>query len=538
MSSYRIMSAVLIALLGACQSASLSESPQPPEGSAVAADQVLRMAYVEVGTLDPTLTTDPNLSLLVRGLTWFDEDLRTVPALAESWDITEGGTHITFHLREATYSSGEPIVAGDFVYSWKRLIDPRNETAVPYLLADVVGAPALLAFDDPTDEEIEARLDGLAVTASDDRTLEVALSRPAVHFPAAVGNPAMAPVPERWITQPGATEAGGFWSSGPFVLTEWVHDQRRTFEPNPMWWGDPISLDRIEMQAYPSEASAVEAFRTEEIDILGLGAISTDPGLAAQTVETPGAAFFHIDFDMQRPDSPLVESRTLREALSLAVDREELNRVVGFSGPVATSPIPPGVPGHDPDLESVFNPDEAQRTFARALDELGLSGPDELDLTFLHGTLVGDGPRALDQQWRDVLGLEVAFTGLERDQFLELVGSHQYDMFWLQWIADFPHPQSYLEPPWACGGWGNASGYCNPELDRLLAEAATTVDEAEQLDLYGQAQRVLVGDDAHIFVQWRGAFALVAPRVDGLVVTPFDSLYGLMFPEQIRIVAD
>ncbi len=128
--------------------------------------------------------------------------------------------------------------------------------------------------------------------------------------------------------------------------------------------------------------------------------------------------------------------------------------------------------------------------------------------------------------------------GSRADQFLELVGSHQYDMFWLQWIADFPHPQSYLEPPWACGGWGNASGYCNPELDRLLAEAATTVDEAEQLDLYGQAQRVLVGDDAHIFVQWRGAFALVAPRVDGLVVTPFDSLYGLMFPEQIRIVAD
>lgn len=508
----------------------------------MAADQVLRMAYVEVGTLDPMLALDPNLSLLVRGLTWFDEDLRTVPALAESWDITQGGTHVTFHLREASYSSGEPIVAGDFVYGWKRLIDPRNETAIPYLLADVVGAPALLALwgstDLPPDEEIEALLDGLAVTTPDDRTIEVALSRPAVYFPTAVANPAMAPVAERWITRPGATEAGGFWSSGPFVLTEWVHDQRRTLEPNPMWWGEPITIDRIEMQAYPSEADAVAAFRIDEVDILGLSAIPTDPGLAAETVETPGAAFLYIGFDMQRPDSPLVQSQSLREALSLAVDREELNRVVGFSGPVATSPIPPGVPGHDPDLRSVFDPDEAQRTFARALNELGLSGPDELDLTFLHGTLVGDGPRALDQQWRDVLGLEVAFTRLEPDQFLELVGSHQYDMFWLQWIVDFPHPQSYLEPPWACDGGGNASGYCNPELDRLLTEAAGTVDEPEQLDLYGQAQRVLVGDSAHLFVQWRGGYALVAPRVDGLVMTPFDASYGLMFPEQIRIVAD
>ena len=537
-----VVAGLVMLTLGACESTSPSESVQPSGSSASAVSQVLRMSYAEVPTLDPSVTIDPAVSLLVRGLTWFDEDLRTVPGLAESWDVTDGGTRVTFHLRDASYSSGEPIVAQDFVNGWKRLLDPRNEAWVPYLLADVVGASELLALigaeTRPSDEEIAALLAGLGVLAPDDRTLEVTLTRPAAHFPAAVSNPAMAPVPEEWINRPGATEAGGFWSSGPFVLTEWVHDQRRTLEPNPAWWGEPVSLDRIEMRAFSAEEDALEAFSNGEIDVVDVSALPLDSGLAAATVETPGPSIWHIDFDMARPDSPLVESRALREALSLAVDREELNRIVGFGGPVAGSPVPPGVPGHDPQLESIYDADAARRRLDEALADLGLRTPDELNLTFLHGTMVGDGPRHLEQQWREELGVEVAFTGLESDQYLELVGRHEYDMFWIRWFADFPHPQSFLEPPWACGAALNLSGYCNPELDSLLSAAAGTVDESENLRLYAEAQRTLVGDAAHIFLQWPGEYTVVAPRVDSLVATPFDALYGLMFPEKIRIMAD
>ena len=535
-----ITGAVVVLSLIACESASPSASEQA-SGSPVAADQVLRMAFFEVPTLDPTITIDPTVSLLLRGLTWFDEDLRTVPGLAESWEVTEGGTQITFSLREASYSSGEPIVAEDFVFGWKRLLDPRNEAWVPYLLAEVVGASELLALIDadlPPDEEIEALLGGLGVFAPDDRTLEVTLTRPAAHFVTAVSNPALAPVPEDWITEPGATEAGGYWSSGPFVLTEWVHDQRRTLEPNPMWWGEPISLERIEMRAFPSEEEALDSFRGGEIDIVDLSGPPADSEVAAATIETAGPSIWHIDFDMTRPDSPLATNRSLREALSLAVDREELNQVVGFGGPVAGSPIPPGVPGHDPELVSVFDIDAARIRLDDALSELGLNGPEELDLTFLHGTMVGDGPRYLEQQWREGLGVEVTFTGLEPDQFLELVPLHEYDMFWIRWFADFPHPQSFLEPPWACAAALNLSGYCNSELDSQLASAAATTDEADQLELYAEAQRILVGDAAHVFLQWPAEYTVVSPRVSGLIATPFDPLYGLMFPERIRIVAD
>jgi oligopeptide transport system substrate-binding protein len=528
----------------ACGPTSAAPSVEPSD-SGPAGEQVLHLAYSEVPTLDPHLTVDTSVSLLVRGLTWFDEDLRTVPGLAESWDVTDGGRRVTFHLREAAYSSGEPIRAEDFVYGWRRVVDPRvGGSHYGFLLADVEGATALLALDPgalPADADIDALLEGLGVSAPDPRTLEVTLIRPAVYFPTVVGNPALAPIPEAWITRPGATEAVAYWSSGPFVLSEWVHGERRTFEPNPMWWGEPIQLEAIEMRTFPSEEAAVEAFSEGAIDMLDLSAPATPDELASTMIERPGVAFYYVPFSMGSPGSPTTDSLALREALGLAWDRDGYAEVNASSGPVATGPIPPGVPGHDPSLDSVFDPDQARRRLDQALDELGLGGPDELSLSFLHGAMAADWPRYLQRQWRDVLGIEVELTGLEPEPYFERINSgqlHGYDMLWLGWFADYPHPQSYLEPVWACQSVANSFGYCNPEVDALLSEAAGTTDEEEQLAIYEDAQRAIVGDAGSIFLEWPIVWSLVAPRVDGLVVTRFDGYYGLMFPEQLRIVAD
>ncbi len=466
-----------------------------------------------------------------------------MPGLAETWDVSEDGLRVTFHLRDAQYSSGEPIVADDFVYGWRRLLDPRTGSGVAFLLADVAGAAALLGLPPdatPSDAEIESLLDGLGLAAPDPRTLEVTLVRPAAYFPTAVANPALVPMAEDWITRPGATEADAFWSSGPFVLTEWIHDQRRTLEPNPSWWDEPVSLERIEMRTFPSEADAQAAFADGTIDILDVSVPPADPALAERVVDKPGTAFWHIEFDRVKAGSPTAQSQALRRALSLAIDRDTLNEVVGFSGPTAGSPIPPGVPGHDPELESAFDPDEARSSLDEALADLGLDDPADLELTFLHGTLVGDGPRYLEQQWRDVLGIDVAFTGLEPDQYFARLFSagHEFDMFWLQWLADYPHPQTYLEPLWACDSPQNLSGYCNSAFDALLAEGAATTDEAAQLALYVEAQRMLVEGDPALFLQWPGGHALVSPRVEGLVITPLDAQYGMLFPERLRITAD
>lgn len=529
-------------LLAGCDQASPSGSEAPTaSGRGGEPEQILRLSYSEVGSLDPAGYFDGTLHLLVRGLTGLDEEMRTVPAIAESWDVSEEGTHLTFHLRQASYSNGDPIVAADFVYGWRRLLDPRIESGWGYLLADLVGAGDLLALTPdsvPADEVIDSMLAGLGVSAPDERTLEVDLARPAAYFATVAYFPALAPVPQSWITRPGATEGGAFVSSGPFVLTEWVHDQRRTYEPNPMWWGDPTTLRRIEMRDFGSEEEALEAFRRGEIDLLGVPALPGAEDLNSLAQPRPGSSFWFIGFNMLTPGSLTARSAELRRALSLAIDREELNAIVGFNGPVAGSPIPPGVPGHDPDLASVFDPDEARRSLAQALKELGLTDAEDLHLTFLHGTLVGEGPRHLELQWRTVLGIEVEFVGLEVDQYFErLFAGHDFDMFWVGWIADYPHPQSYLEPVWGCQQRANWAAYCNPAFEELLDQAARTGDVDSQLALYAEAQRLLVDEPAAMFLQWESGYALVAPWVNGLVLTPMDDSPGSVFLDQIRITA-
>ena len=150
--------AALALVLAACSTPSGSSSGEPSAsgpaatdgGSAPTADQVLR---VDIGgeppSLDPTQATDSASIVVLRSITYplayFDENLAVVPGLAESWDISEDGTQITYHLKDGiTYSNGDPIVAGDFVYSWKRLIDPRVAAGYSYIMADVVGGEDLL----------------------------------------------------------------------------------------------------------------------------------------------------------------------------------------------------------------------------------------------------------------------------------------------------------------------------------------------------------------------------------------------------------
>lgn len=530
----------VVLLLAACSSV----SPTPSATPGAAADQILRLRYEESGSLDPSGEpfTDVTQNLLVSSLTGLDEGLNTVPAIAEAWDVTDEGRHITFHLRGARYSSGEPIVAADFVYGWRRLLDPREPRGLNYILADVAGAADLLAVSTdspPGDEVIDALLGELGVSAPDERTLEVDLVRPAAWFVAVVSSPVTAPIPESWITQPGATEAGAYISSGPYVLTEWVHDARRTFEPNPMWWGEPSKLTRIEMRTFASDSAAVDAYRRGELDVLSLAeGIGQAQGLEAQARPSPGGFTLWVGFDRLKEGSPTAVSSELRRALSLAVDRETLIEILRFDGPVAGSLIPPGMPGHDPSLESVFDPAEARLSLDRALDDLGLTSADQLDISMVYQEFtetIPAGAGYLKEQWRTLLGINVEVVGLEVDAYVEQQNRHDFDLDWNGWIADYPHPQNYLEPTYTCNGFANLVGYCNPTFDQLLDQAARTGDVADQLDLYADAQRLVVDDPVAIFLVWQAGQVLVAPWVEGLVLTPMDEYPGALFFNQVSI---
>ncbi|HJT63588.1 MAG TPA: ABC transporter substrate-binding protein, partial [Candidatus Limnocylindria bacterium] len=261
---------VLMLVLAACQP-SASESPsgsEAPASEAPAAEQVLRVTLgTEPPTLDPNLATDSESVNVLRQIThplvYFDADLNIAPGIADIPEISEDGMTITYTLREGfSYSDGEPIVAGDFVYSWKRLIDPRTASEYSYVL-DAVANGAEIRSADPATDDIDAMLEEFGVAAPDDQTFVVTLGAPATWF---------VYVSTMWLTVPlredmQFTEAEGYIASGPMMLEEWNHGASVHVVPNPGWGGDPVTLERIEYSVIADSSVELAAYEAGDLDL-------------------------------------------------------------------------------------------------------------------------------------------------------------------------------------------------------------------------------------------------------------------------------
>ena len=176
----------------------------------------------------------------MRPLVYFDADLNTVSegGLADSWDVSEDGKTVTFHLKDGIkYSDGSDIVAADFVTSWRRLIDPRTAADYYYVMLDVEGAADVAGANPDDDAAVEAALKKFGVEAPDDETFVVHLSHPATYFISIATLWATAPIREDFAYG----EADGYVSSGPYMISSWEHDAQLTLDPNPEWNSGPAS---------------------------------------------------------------------------------------------------------------------------------------------------------------------------------------------------------------------------------------------------------------------------------------------------------
>ena len=324
--------AIVAAACGGTTATSAPQSQEPgasPAGSAgaapsantgtLAAEQILNVDIAgEPPTLDPNKAQDSNsltvLRALHRPLVYIDPvTLEAVPALAESWEISEDAKTLTFTLKDAQYSNGDPIVAGDLVYGWRRLVDPRTAAPYSYVMAEVEGAPELLGMDPenlPPDAEIDAALETLGVEAPDDKTFIVHLNTPATYFLSVMSLWVTVPVQEEWINSPDALEAGNYVSSGPFQLETWNHNSEIVLTPNPNWYGEvKPTLTEIHMSMSPEPAQAMAAYEAGEIDMLlpvpseDIERVKADPVLGAEYTRAAGPQ--HHLLHLQQRDGPV-----------------------------------------------------------------------------------------------------------------------------------------------------------------------------------------------------------------------------------------
>ena len=562
-------------------------------GGGLAADQTLRLSLgaTDPPTLDPNAAEDTQsisvLTALHRGLLyWSPDDLSVVPSLAEALpEVTDEGRTLTFRIREgAQYSNGDPIVAADLEYGWKRLVDPRLVNPYRYVMCYVAGVPNLIedcggdtVVDATDDAAVEAALGEMGISAPDERTFIVNLESPATFFTSVVAMWIAVPLQQAWIEAGDPFSAANYVSSGPYVLETYTNQREIILQPNENWYGEQKPTVTVQLNIGGDPDAAQASYEAGDLDAVVVPAtqlrrVQDDPQFADQIQTSAQLGITYYGFatcqepaDACPPNNTTADGRSpasnknFRIALTQAVNKEQFLEVTfAGTGQVAHSMVMPGLAAHDPDYNPYpFDLDAANAAMTLALEELGVQdGPDTAPegeeetvtaadlgtITIGYNSNAGHLPRVafLAEAWRTGLGFEEAqfnFVGVDFSTFLQQRTQGTYDVSRNGWGADFPHPHNQLSDLFRCNGGNNDEQWCDPEFDRLVDEAAATSDLAQQEQLYIQAQRLMLDDAPIIPLRFGETTYLVQPWVSGLQATSADHQnIGDQFYESIQIL--
>ena len=527
---------VLLALLAA----GCSEDPASPyfgrvEGGPTAPDTLVINCGAEPQHLDPTLAYDNIIQqmshALFEGLTTPDpRDLHPVQGVARSFERSDDGRIYRFHLRpEARWSDGRPVVAGDFVYSWRRLIRPEPGPIGHVDEADLGPGDALLG-----------------VRATDDRTLDVELERPTPYFIDLTSRATLVPLRQDVIEPFEARGERERWSrpenmvnNGPFVLSEWRFRYAIQMKPNPMFWDrSSVRLQAVEWQVIESAFTAMNLFKAGALDSFGSSTtipLKSRDALVGKSDVTRFSQLFSYWYDLNTRAPPLGDAR-VRRALGLAVDRATLvERVLRGAGIAAAHYIPDitgggyaeslakeRAAGVDPFAERASSPERARALLREAGFPVERDGGELRARGFPPLEVVYNGEDdtnrsvaiALQDMWRRELGVTVTLRAQEWKVMVDEVNAGRYQIARGGWIADYNHPHTFLET-FRSASPQNTTGWSDPALDAALDEAARAVDPLESMRLYRRAEGLALDGSARIPLFFMTAATLVKPWVKG-----------------------
>jgi oligopeptide transport system substrate-binding protein len=489
-------------------------------GTGLAADQTLRRALDAMPrSLDPSLLTDVDAQKvtddLFEGLTALGLDGRTVPGVAASWEVSADGRNWVFHLRpEARWSNGEPVTAADFIYAWRRQVDPKTGSEYAQALAPIVGALAIATGHAPPAS--------LGVEAPDPLTVRVALNAPTPYLLFLLADCFMQPLHRATIERWGDdwTRPEHWVSNGPFIVTEVVIGNRITLARNPRYWG-AATVRPTRVVYYPLDTlTQVSRFMAGDIDITSIFPNSQfkwlKSQLGAQVVTGPYLGVTQMAVNMLGP--PFGKSRDLRLALNLALDRTILADKVreGIQQP-AFSLVPP-LPGYRPQIPDWASwTDERRHAEARRLyAAAGYSAahPLRVQVDYPTDEANRDLYDAIAAMWLTNLGAEVEPYNEEFRVLLQNLALHKSALFQNSWIGDYPDPFTFLQL-FQTGFEQNFAAYSDPAYDALLAAAGQEADPVRRFGYFEQAEKRLNEEGVNIPVIYLTSRHLVKPYLKG-----------------------
>ena len=506
----------------------------PPAGAQLAEQQqIVRHIKDEPASLDPLKAVGlPEIQVirdLFEGLTNQDAQGKIVPGVAQSWSSSDNKTWVFTLRNNARWSNGDPVTAQDFVYSWQRLVDPKNSSAFAWFagLSGIQNAAAITKG--------EMTPDKLGVVAQSKNQLKVTLDRPVPWFPALVANVALFPVPQKIIAQQGDswTSPGKLVGNGAYQLSERVVNEKIVLTRNPHYWDDAHSvLTKVTFVPINEESSATKRYRSNDIDITE----SFPKNMYALLKKTlPGEVYtpdqlgtYYYAFNTQK--GPTADVR-VRKALSWSIDRKVIaEKVLGTGEKPAWHFTPDVTAGFKP-LPTFMQQHDQNSLNAQAKSLLAAAGygPGKpLKLKLLYNTSESHQKIAIAvaSMWKKNLGVDVTLENQEWKTYIDSRNSGNFDVIRASWVGDYNEPSTFLNLL-TSGNSSNISRFSNADYDAVIAKASKeTSDQARNSD-YNRAEQILAEQTpiAPIYQYTNGR--LIKPWVKGYPITnPEDVAYS------------
>jgi oligopeptide transport system substrate-binding protein len=474
----------------------------------------------EPGTLDPHLaggTWENNIiGDLLMGLTTDNAKSEPIPGAAESWETSADGRVWTFHLRDHQWSDGQKVTAGDFVFAWRRILDPKTAADYAYYLYLIKNAEAVNTGKMPGTE--------LGVSAPDDNTLVVTLEHPAPYLLEYLTHYTTFPVPRHVIETKGETwtKAGTYVGNGAYVLSEWIPNDHITLDKNPRFYDAAnVKVDRVVYYPTIDYGAALRRLRAGELDIQErLPQLEIDWLRANMPEILRIAPLLTTEYLVANEGRKPFDDERVREALNLALDRETLTSKVSRVGHIpAYGLVPPGTANYPGGAAFSFKSlplaDRVKRA-QQLMQQAGFGPNNRLKTTLAIRSTSPDAlrvPAAIQAMWREIY-VDLDLVQNDAAVFYANLREKDFDIAVAGWSGDFDDATTFLDLL-RKGNANNHGNYDNPKLDSLLDAANVEPDLKKRGEMLAQAEQTALDDYAVIPSFFWVSGQLVRPYVKG-----------------------
>jgi oligopeptide transport system substrate-binding protein len=476
----------------------------------------------EPETLDTHKTSTVQESHILRdmleGLVAYNAKGEAVPGQAEKWEISDDGKTYRFTLRNGLkWSNGDPVKASDFVFSYRRIMNPETGAKYANILYPILNTEKA--------NKGQGKVEDIGVKAIDDRTLEIKLEQPTPYFLELLTHQTSLPVHPGSVEKFGKdfVKPGNMVTNGPYKLAEFVPNSHIKLVKNENYYDAAnVKIDTVNYFPTPDFAAMVRRYEAGELD--------TTDDLPADQMKSlkqrfgdqiklgPWLGTWFLVVNSSKP--PFNDAR-VRQALSMGLDREFIaEQIWGETMQPGYSFIPPGVGNYgQPALMDYkdTSPIDREEKAKALLKEAGFGPGKPLKVEIRYNTT--DNNRntvvAVAEQWKN-LGVETSFINTDgKTHFAHLRDGGDFDVARYGWIADFSDPENFLFLVRSDNKGFNYGKYNNPEFDGLLKQAATELDLTKRAGIMRKAEAILMKDMPWIPVMYYGKSHLISPKIKG-----------------------